>query len=301
MLKAIICISFLALTQPAWAETAHSLDQVPGKLKTPEGKATFDQQMNGAPAPDGLGVHLPANLSAKTITDLLVPADDKAPRNLIGAKPWPARPNFYIAIACTGGEPADGDPQCARASDDAGKPPLHVYLGVIEIKDGDAAHLVAKSAAFDGGVSWKDSGLPDEPMDADDTKGAEIKPQSFNRFDLASYKIAPDTLAFGLRGNWTESYSGGGASFESLNLFALDGDRLKPILAVPMSAYKDVAGDWHKDQTRDHQISDGANLLVVSPHSTDQHFDLVVKGRTGRWQRLFRWSKAADAYVPAKN
>ena len=29
---------------------------------------------------------------------------------------------------------------------------------------------------------------------------------------------------------------------------------VKQILAVPMSAFKDVAGDWNKDGTRDHQI-----------------------------------------------
>jgi hypothetical protein len=168
------------------------------------------------------------------------------------------------------------------------------------MKDGEAGRLLAKGGPFNGAVSWKDSGLPAEPMDADDS-GAEINPETFDRFDLAAYKIAPDTLAFGLRGAWAESYSGGGASFGSLYLFAPEGDRLKPILAVPMSAYKDVAGDWHKDQTRDHQINDGANLIVVSPHSTDQHFDLTVKGRTGHWQRLFRWSKAADAYKPAKD
>ncbi len=301
MLKAIICLLPFGFVLPAVAAEVHSLDKVPGQIKTPEGKAYFSEQMEGKPSPDGLGVKLPANLPAKTISDLLVPPGDHNAANIIGAKPWPARPDTYVAIVCTGGaEPWEYEPRCAQPQDsDKKQEPLHVYVGVIEMKDGGAPRLVAKSDSVEAGVNWAKSGLPREPMDAEDAKGATVQPQGFDRFDLAAYKIAPDTLAFGLRGNWTESYSGGGASFSSLTLFAIEADRLKPILSVPMSAYSDTAGDWHKNGTRDHTIKDGSNLLVVTPHAVDQHYDLAVKSRSGHWQRLYRWSKAAAAYQPA--
>ncbi len=148
--------------------------------------------MNGAPAPDGFGVHLPAVLSDKVITGLLVPPDDHA----------------------------------------------------------------------------------------------------------VPYRIAPDEPAFGLRGAWMESYSGGGAYYTALYLFAVGGDRLRQVFAASMSAYRDIAGDWHKDETRDHDITVSANVLVVSPRSTNGHFDLVVKSRAGSWQRVFRWSSETGAYEP---
>ncbi len=300
MLKRLLCLSFLALTLPALAAEVHSLDKVPGQIKTPEGRAVFSQQMEGKPTPDGLGHHLPVNLPAKTITDLLVPQGDTNTPNLIGAKPWPARPDSYVAIVCTGGsEPLGYDPQCAQPQDyDKKQEPLHVYLGVIEMKDGAAPRLVAKSDPVDGAVNWTKSGLPREPMAAEDAKDQTVKPEGFDRFDLAAYKIAPEVLAFGLRGTWSESYSGGGASFGSLTLFMIDGDKLKPILSVPMSAYSDTAGDWHKNGTRDHSISDGANVLVVTPRAVDGHFDLLLKNKSDHWQRLYHWSKAAGVYQP---
>jgi hypothetical protein len=304
MLKLIVGLMSFALVYPAWAETVHSLDRVEKNLKTPEAKKFFSEQMEGKPAPDLLGIHLPAVLPDSAITGLLVPPGDSAKRNLIGAKPWPVRPDLYVAIACTGGaEPySPNEPRCARSPGDEKEPPLHVYLGVIEAKDGSAPHLVAASDPVDCAMDWSKSGLPRQPMAADDTKDGIIVPQSFDRFDLARYKIAAEQPAFGLRGGWTESYSGGGANFTGLCLFTTEGDKLKQVLAVPMSAYSDVAGDWHKNQTRDHDITDAANVLIVSSNSTDGHFDLIVKGPAkGRQQRVFQWSKAGGAYQAARN
>jgi hypothetical protein len=303
MLKVIACGIALILGQPALAETVHSLDQVPGHLKTPQARKYFEEQIEGKPAPDLLGVHLPAVLPASAVVKLLVPDGDTEKPNLIGAEPWPARPNSYVAIVCTGGTaPFQPDePRCARDAGDETEPPLHVYLGVIEAKDGTAPILVAASAPVDCATNWRNSTLPRQPMAADDAKDGIIEPGSFDQFDLAVYRIAPGQRAFGLRGGWTESYSGGGANFTSLCLFAADGDRLRQVLAVPMSAYSDIAGDWHKDHTRDHDITDAANVLIVSAHSTNGHFDLTVKGGTAFTQRTFRWSTAADAYRPVKD
>lgn len=278
MLKPLVCLLLAIAAQPAWAQTARSLDQVPSLLKTPESKGVFAQQIEGKAAPDALGVHLPPALSAQGIATLLVPADDKTPLNTVGAKPLPGQSGIYVAIVCTGGA---------------------VYLGEIEANEGTAPHLIAKPAKVDGMVNWRDTELPSAPDALDEAKGDTIRPDSFDGFDLAPYRISPDQRAFGIRGTWSDSYSAGMGSYSALYLFAVVDGALRHILAVPMSSYTDIAGDRHKDGTRSHEISQGANVLIVSTHSTNGHFDLLLKSRTGHWHRLFRWSVGAGGYEPA--
>ncbi len=295
MLKAIACVLWFACVQQAVAETVPSLDQIPKHLKTPQARHFFSEQIEGKAPPDKLGVRLPDGLTAKSIADMLVPASDTAPANLAGAKPWPGHLDQFVAIVCTGGAKpyTPKEPRCAKPDPDSKEPPQHVYLGVIEIKDG-APRLLARSSAIDGATRWADSGLARQPMDADD---AAIAPDSFDSFDFAPYKIAKDQTAFGLRAAWTESYSGGGAYFTALCLFAVQDGKVKSILTAPMSAYADVAGDWHKDGTRDHHITDEANVVIVSQNATDGHFDLLIKNK--KWRRVYKWSAAAGGYRAA--
>jgi len=285
----------------AHAETAHSLGQVPSLLKTPESKEVFKEQMEGKPAPDKLGTHLPAGLSAQAIAALLLPADSKSPLNSVGAKPLPGEPGLYVAIVCTGGDiPTRAeDMQCNQFPGEGAKSPLEARLGVIEVKPGVPPKLVAKSAGVDGSVNWRDTELPSAPDALDQTGSNGIRPQQYDGFDLAPYRISKTQRAFGLRGAWFDGYSGGMGSYSALYLFAIVDGTLKMVLAVPMVAYKDIAGDWNKDGTRSHDITQGANILIVSKHSTNGHFDLQLRSRTGHWQRLYQWSSTAAAYRPA--
>ncbi len=290
----------LAIAVPvAHAETAKSVDQIPSKLKTPEAKKVFEEQMEGKPAPDKLGLHLPAGLAAKDIAALLLPAGDKDPLNSVGAKPLPDQPDLYAAIVCTGGDvpTRPDDIQCGQFMSDT-KPALQAYLGVIEMKPGTAPKLAAKPVAVDGMVNWRGTELPSTPDALEDAKGDEIAPTQYDSFDLAPYRIGPDQRAFGLRGTWGDSYAGGMGSYSALYLFATVDGALKRVLAVPMSSYKDIAGDWHKDGTRSHDVNEGANVLIVTKHATEGHFDLLLKSRKGDWQRLYQWSATAAAYRP---
>lgn len=282
----------------AWAQTVHSLDQVPGVLKTPESQQVFREQMEGQPAPDRLGVHLPAGLTARQIAALLLPAGSTATLNTVGAKPLPGEPGRYAAIVCVGGDipSKPDDTPCNRYPGEDNIAPVRAYLGVIDAKPGAAPRLLAKSPLIDGMVDWRHTDLPAAPSALDDAKGDAIAPDGFDGFDLAPYYIAPGQRAFGLRGTWMESYSGGGANYSALYLFAVVDGALKQVLAVPMSSYQDIAGDWHKDGTRDHQITDADNVLVVTTHRTDGYFDLLVKGRTGKGRQTYRWSAADAAY-----
>jgi hypothetical protein len=275
----------------AQAAAVHSLDQVPSRLATPEGRAQFAQQINGDPAPDLLGArHLPEGLSAAVIAGLLAPGGGQP--SLVGARHW--HDDLYVAIACIGGAPASGAPQCAYP--DGSDPTMQVRLGVIAMPKGAPPRLVAASGDWDARMGWDRTELPGAPQAADGA--APVVPQEFTGFDLANYLIAPGVRAFGLRGVWQEGYSGGGASYTGLYLFVPDGERLRLVLAAPMSVFKDIAGDWHKDGTRDHDITDVANLLVVLRHRTAGHFDLELRQRPGTARQVWRWDAGSGAYRP---
>jgi hypothetical protein len=214
----------------------------------------------------------------------------------VGARRW--HDDLYVAIACTGGavplEP--GQPQCAYADDPKAK--MDVYLGVIAMPAGKPPRLVAASGGWDVRMDWGKTNLPSAPEDADG--GGPVRPQSFDGFDLANYLIAPGVRAFGLRGSWQESYSGGGASYTGLYLLVPDGSNVRLVLAAPMSAFSDIAGDWHKNGTRDHDVTDVGNVLVVLPHRTAGHFDLELRQRHGKARQAFRWSAADSSYRPVR-
>lgn len=294
---ALLCLLALAPTMPVLAQgTAKSLSQVPALIKTPEGRAKWDQQMMGKAEPDGLGVKLPAGLSRDDLIGLLVPREDATQVSLVGAKPWPHRKNSYVAIACTRapGEPAPREQECEDTGSNAGQPT--VYVGVVEWTPGSTPKLVAESGPVARKTSWQNTDLPASPMVAEDAPKGMLAPQRWQRFDLAPYQIRANTYAFGLRATWSEGYSGGGAFFEALYLFVMDGDKLKVVLAEPMSAFQNIAGDWNPDQTRNHDISEDAKILVVQKQATDGYYDLILKSRTDGTTKRLKWSTAAQTY-----
>lgn len=286
----------LALGTPVAAQTVHSLDKVPGVLKTPEAKAVFAEQMQGKPAPDGLGVRLPTALTEAQIVDLLVPSSDPAPANLVGARALPGQPDVYVAIACTGGDRSASAPRCDDLASDSDRP---VYVTLIQATAGAKPRLLAKPAILDGRVDWRDTLLGDAPDTVEDAKDGLLRPEEVTRFDLAPYVIAPGQRAFGVVGKWTVSYAGGGAEFSALYLFAVVDGAVTQVLATPMSFYKMLAGDWHKDGTRDHDVTEEANVLIVTKRITDGHFDLLQKARLGGGSRVFKWSAKSNRYEPA--
>ncbi|MGH7041767.1 MAG: PDZ domain-containing protein [Acetobacteraceae bacterium] len=276
---ALACWASLGAGQAA---TVHSLGAVEGQLKTPQAKQYWQQQMAGKPGPDRLGVHLPPGLSAEAVAALLLPRADHAKPTLVGAKPWPGQAGRYVAIVCTGGEPFDaGAPACQRPSSGESGPgaplPLHVYLGMLEVRPGSAPRLLARSgeieAAIDDKIDWSLTDLP-----APDGTNTDL-PQSIDGFDLAPYRIAPGEPAFGLRAGWSTGYSGGSTNNTALYLFAPEDGRLHLVLAAPMSGFQDFAGKWHKNGTRDHSVTDEANILVATSNRTAGHYDLLVKAK----------------------
>ena len=302
----LLCPLIYALHAPvALADTrVQSLDQVPGAIKTQDARKLYDAQMSGAPQPDGLGAQLPAGFTDTFLLQQLAP--DQNPKRLLvaGAKAWPQRPGSFVAMVCLAAtaERAErlkqfGGGGCDNLSRDEDK--NEVWVGVFESVPGAAPKRVART---DGPVTtptdWSSTDI-DLPVDLEmQDAGAPLlsPPQSWKRFDLAPYKIAPDAVAFGLRAGWNEGYSGGGADFEALYLFRIDGATLRVVFAQPMSFVKSIAGEWNPDGTREHDESDASNSLVMLPGKTGGYFDIQLRQQAGKWKRTFKWSAAKQAY-----
>jgi hypothetical protein len=294
---ALLCLLAATVAAPAFAEgTAKSVSQVQSMLKTPEARANWDEQMLGKPAPDGLGVKLPDGISADALVLLMLPKSEVTRVQLVGAKPWPRRKDSYVVIVCTRApdEPAQREEQCAS---ERGNAAPNVYVGVVEYLPGGEPKLIAASGPVTRKIDWSATDLPAAPVAAEDDPKGMIAPERWQRFDLAPYQIRSDTYAFGLRTSWSEGYSGGGAAFEALYLFAIQGDKLQVVMAEPMSAFQDIAGDWNPDKTRQHDIYEDAKVLVVQPkQATAGYYDLVLKSRLGGTTQRLQWSTAAQTY-----
>jgi hypothetical protein len=90
----------------AYAEgTAHSLNQVPAKLDSPDARAAYLREMGGTSEANRFGTHLPAGFSKQALVAQLAPGQDPARAVLVGAKPWPQRPKCSTTTSPVLGTP----------------------------------------------------------------------------------------------------------------------------------------------------------------------------------------------------
>ncbi|WP_157134727.1 hypothetical protein [Sphingomonas sp. PAMC 26605] len=257
--------------------------------------------MSGIPSPDDLGSNLPPGITAAAIARLIVPTDELRPVGMVGLKPWPARPGWFIALACTGG---NGPSKTKVDGCSGGGPstPLHAYIALVEKDEAGRPKLATPPVAVEATVDWGGSLLPSSPEAAEDPApkdGPAPLPSAYDRLDLAPYHIAPGETAFGVRASWSDGYAGGFGWHSAILLYALVDGRLRQVLAVPTIALTFTAGEWHRDGTRDHEIEEGANVILLAEHLTAGHADLTVRSRVTRDERLFRWNPSSMRYAEA--
>lgn len=300
--------SLLLTISPAHADgVAHSLAHARAALDTKEARTAYDRSMGNTPEPDGFGTHLPAGIDKRFLIDQLASGQDPARAVLVGAKPWPQRAGAYVAIVCLAPS-AEAAQRRVRFHDndrcvgndsrgDADGSPDEVWLGVFQRGVDGVVRLVARiEHPLDQATDWSDTPLdrPDEmPADTSD-----LLPEDWRRFDLAPYLLRANDYAIGVRAGWSIGYSGGGADFEALYLFRIDGAKLKPVFARPMMFFRDIAGDWHRDGTRDHEMTDGSVTLSVLGTSTDGFRDWQLRQRGTSWRQTFYWSADDGVYLP---
>lgn len=257
------------------------------------------------PKSDPLGTKLPPGITPEAVVKLIAPRADASLARLVGMKKWPHRPDTYIAIACIATSRTEFDAEAKSPGNEAcceagygdgtsgGYNPKTVYLAAVEYRD--ALRLIATTAApLSVGFGWKNTQIESPGFMESDS----ILPARYTRFDFAKYAVSPTQVAFGLRVQWSEMYAGGGASFEGLMLFVVDGTRIRCVLNEPVAVSQTIAGEWHEDGTRDHEFIDVKNVVVVQSASTNGHFDLQLKQSDGTWRKVFFWDGATGRYLP---
>ncbi|BDT21550.1 MULTISPECIES: hypothetical protein [Citrobacter freundii complex] len=294
-MKKFVPLVLLASLSPAFATTVQNLDAVPGVIQHTEGKQIFAEQMAGATPAKGFG-ELPQGLSENQWIGWVAPNEN--PNNLIltGAKAW-GKEGKYIGIACFADNQADAG-QAKKYADNTCPENYNngrankLYLGVFSWQNQQLQPIARLEKPLNQISAWNkaaEKGSDDE----------SVRPLAYyTKLDLAPYRIAPDTLAFGVRGGYSDAYSGGGAFYEVLELYTIKDSKIINVFSDLVYYYSDIAGDWNKDGTRQHDISESKYILKLRSAKTQGFYDLEVVNLQDKSSQIFHWSESLQQYVP---
>ena len=272
-MKKFVPLVLLASLSPAFATTVQNLDAVPGVIQHTEGKQIFAEQMAGATPAKGFG-ELPQGLSENQWIGWVAPNEN--PNNLIltGAKAW-GKEGKYIGIACFADNQADAG-QAKKYADNTCPENYNngrankLYLGVFSWQNQQLQPIARSEKPLNQISAWNKAA----EKESDDES---VRPLAYyTKLDLAPYRIAPDTLAFGVRGGYSDAYSGGGAFYEVLELYTIKDSKIINVFSDLVYYYSDIAGDWNKDGTRQHDISESKYILKLRSAKTQGFYDLEV-------------------------
>lgn len=294
-MKKFVPLVLLALLSPAFATTVQNLDAVPGAIQHTEGKQIFAEQMAGATPAKGFG-ELPQGLSENQWIGWVAPNEN--PNNLIltGARAW-GKEGKYIGIACFADNQADAG-QAKKYADNTCPENYNngrankLYLGVFSWQNQQLQPIARSEKPLNQISAWNKAA----DKESDDES---VRPLAYyTKLDLAPYRIAPDTLAFGVRGGYSDTYSGGGAFYEVLELYAIKDSKIINVFSDLVYYYSDIAGDWNKDGTRQHDISESKYILKLRSAKTQGFYDLEVVNLQDKSSQIFRWSESLQGYAP---
>lgn len=294
-MKKFVPLVLLASLSPAFATTVQNLDAVPGAIQHTEGKQIFAEQMAGATPAKGFG-ELPQGLSENQWIGWV--ASNENPNNLIltGAKAW-GKEGKYIGIACFADNQADAG-QAKKYADNTCPENYNngrankLYLGVFSWQNQQLQPIARSEKPLNQISAWNKAA----EKESDDES---VRPLAYyTKLDLAPYRIAPDTLAFGVRGGYSDAYSGGGAFYEVLELYTIKDSKIINVFSDLVYYYSDIAGDWNKDGTRQHDISESKYILKLRSAKTQGFYDLEVVNLQDKSSQIFHWSESLQQYVP---
>ena len=294
-MKKFVPLVLLASLSPAFATTVQNLDAVPSAIQHPEGKQIFAEQMAGATPAKGFG-ELPQGLSEKQWIGWVAPNEN--PDNLIltGSKAW-GKDGKYIGIACFADNQADAG-QAKKYADNtcpenySNGRANKLYLGVFSWQNQQLQPIARSEKPLNQISAWNKAA----EKESDDES---VRPLAYyTKLDLAPYRIATDTLAFGVRGGYSDAYSGGGAFYEVLELYTIKDSKIINVFSDLVYYYSDIAGDWNKDGTRQHDISESKYILKLRSAKTQGFYDLEVVNLQDKSSQIFHWSESLQQYVP---
>jgi len=293
--KKFVPLVLLASLSPAFATTVQNLDAVPGAIQHTEGKQIFAEQMAGATPAKGFG-ELPQGLSENQWIGWVAPNEN--PNNLIltGAKAW-GKEGKYIGVACFADNQADAG-QAKKYADNTCPENYNngrankLYLGVFSWQNQQLQPIARSEKPLNQISAWNKAA----EKESDDES---VRPLAYyTKLDLAPYRIAPDTLAFGVRGGYSDAYSSGGAFYEVLELYTIKDSKIINVFSDLVYYYSDIAGDWNKDGTRQHDISESKYILKLRSAKTQGFYDLEVVNLQDKSSQIFHWSESLQQYVP---
>ncbi|MDM7199227.1 hypothetical protein QUH51_08070 [Citrobacter freundii] len=294
-MKKFVPLVLLASLSPAFATTVQNLDAVPGVIQHTEGKQIFAEQMAGATPAKGFG-ELPQGLSENQWIGWVAPNENPNKLILTGAKAW-GKEGKYIGIACFADNQADAG-QAKKYADNTCPENYNngrankLYLGVFSWQNQQLQPIARSEKPLNQISAWNKAA----EKESDDES---VRPLAYyTKLDLAPYRIAPDTLAFGVRGGYSDAYSGGGAFYEVLELYTIKDSKIINVLSDLVYYYSDIAGDWNKDGTRQHDISESKYILKLRSAKTQGFYDLEVVNLQDRSSKIFHWSESLQQYVP---
>ncbi|EJT4821123.1 hypothetical protein M0K38_003958 [Citrobacter freundii] len=294
-MKKFVPLVLLASLSPAFATTVQNLDAVPGAIQHTEGKQIFAEQMAGATPAKGFG-ELPQGLSENQWIGWVAPNEN--PNNLIltGAKAW-GKEGKYIGVACFADNQADAG-QAKKYADNTCPENYNngrankLYLGVFSWQNQQLQPIARSEKPLNQISAWNKAA----EKESDDES---VRPLAYyTKLDLAPYRITPDTLAFGVRGGYSDAYSGGGAFYEVLELYTIKDSKIINVFSDLVYYYSDIAGDWNKDGTRQHDISESKYILKLRSAKTQGFYDLEVVNLQDKSSQIFHWSESLQQYVP---
>ncbi|HCL6181371.1 TPA: hypothetical protein N2P13_002625 [Citrobacter freundii] len=294
-MKKFVPLVLLASLSPAFATTVQNLDAVPGVIQHTEGKQIFAEQMAGATPAKGFG-ELPQGLSENQWIGWVAPNEN--PNNLIltGAKAW-GKEGKYIGIACFADNQANAG-QAKKYADNTCPENYNngrankLYLGVFSWQNQQLQPIARSEKPLNQISAWNKAA----EKESDDES---VRPLAYyTKLDLAPYRIAPDTLAFGVRGGYSDAYSGGGEFYEVLELYTIKDSKIINVFSDLVYYYSDIAGDWNKDGTRQHDISESKYILKLRSAKTQGFYDLEVVNLQDKSSQIFHWSESLQQYVP---
>ena len=294
-MKKFVPLVLLASLSPAFATTVQNLDAVPGAIQHTEGKQIFAEQMAGATPAKGFG-ELPQGLSENQWIGWVAPNEN--PNNLIltGAKAW-GKDGKYIGVACFADNQADAG-QAKKYADNTCPENYNngrankLYLGVFSWQNQQLQPIARSEKPLNQISAWNKAA----EKESDDESVRTLA--YYTKLDLAPYRIAPDTLAFGVRGGYSDAYSGGGAFYEVLELYTIKDSKIINVFSDLVYYYSDIAGDWNKDGTRQHDISESKYILKLRSAKTQGFYDLEVVNLQDKSSQIFHWSESLQQYVP---
>ncbi|ABR90923.1 Hypothetical protein mma_0460 [Janthinobacterium sp. Marseille] len=283
-----------------------TLDHVLAAFHTEEARLMYERVATApGAAPQDFGTPLPISYKPESLLQQLAPGQSSELLATAGALRWPQRPGMDAAMVCLAPRVetaeryrmftmhgCDADSQEKQDS-------MSLWLGVFISRRGEPPVLVARThEQVSVPVSWADSNIPQPRALERSTEGTPVLrcPSSWRRFDMTSYPLRPGDgdggLALGLRASWDEEYKGGGANFEMLYLFMMDGARLRPVFARPMAFIKAESTGVASER----EVWETVNMLTVLPQTRDGYADIELRERNGTWQRVFKWSSLTGMY-----